>query len=54
MYVAANGHPMNMYLSGDVLTLQNVDKETGEILQKGTLNIKTGKFTLIKECAKKK
>ncbi len=52
MYVAANKEPLNMYLTGDVLTLQNVDRETGEILQKGTLNIKTGKFTLVKEWKK--
>ena len=49
MYVGANKEPLNMYLSGNLLTLQNLDRYTGQIVQKGTLNIKTGEFILLKE-----
>ena len=52
MYVGANKERLDMYLSGDLLTLQNVDRYTGEIVQKGTLNIKTGEFILLKEWKK--
>ena len=52
MYVGANKEPLNMYLSGDLLTLQNLDRYTGQIVQKGTLNIKTGEFILLKEWKK--
>ena len=49
MPVPAGVYPLDIYLSGDVLTMQNVDRETSEILQKSTLNIKTGKFTQVKK-----
>ncbi len=49
MSVPAGSYPLNIYMTGDTLTLQNVDSETGKILQKATLNITTGKFKQLQE-----
>ena len=49
MPVPYGNYPLNMYLTGNLLTLQNIDGESGKILQKATLDIKTGKFTLVQK-----
>ena len=40
---------LNISISGDILTLTNSSSETGEVIQQGKLNIKNGKFTVIKQ-----
>ena len=52
MPVPAGVSVLNIHLSGDVLTMENVDNESGKTLQKATLNIKTGKFTQVQKWAK--
>ena len=44
MKVPANTNVLNISLSGDVLTMENLTRDTGETIQKATLNIKTGKY----------
>ena len=44
MSVPVNTNVLNISLSGDILTMENVDRETGKTIQKATLNIKTGKY----------
>lgn len=44
MKVPANTNVLNISLSGDILTMENVDREIGKTIQKATLNIKTGKY----------
>ena len=44
MKVPANTNVLNISLSGDILTMENVDRETSKTIQKATLNIKTGKY----------
>jgi hypothetical protein len=47
MPVPVNTNVLNISLSGDILTMENVDRETGKTIQKATLNIKTGKYKKI-------
>lgn len=44
MKVPANTNVLNISLSGDILTMENLTRDTGKIIQKATLNIKTGKY----------
>ena len=44
MPVPVNTNVLNISLSGDILTMENVDRETSKTIQKATLNIKTGKY----------
>ncbi len=44
MKVPANTNVLNISLSGDVLTMENLTRDAGETIQKATLNIKTGKY----------
>ncbi|MBR4035338.1 MAG: hypothetical protein IKJ05_01240 [Oscillospiraceae bacterium] len=48
MKVPVNTNVLNIYLSGDVLTMENLTSDTGKTMQKATLNIRTGKFSKIK------
>ncbi len=47
MKVPADTKILNISLSGDILTMENVDSTTGKTIQKATLNISTGKFKKI-------
>lgn len=47
MKVPANTKILNISLSGDILTMENMDSTTGKTVQKATLNISTGKFKKI-------
>lgn len=44
MPVPVNTNVLNISLSGDVLTMENLAGDTGKTIQKATLNIKTGKY----------
>lgn len=44
MPVPVNTNVLNISLSGDILTMENLTMDTGKTIQKATLNIKTGKY----------
>ena len=44
MSVPVNTNVLNISLSGDVLTMENLAGDTGKTIQKATLNIKTGNY----------
>lgn len=44
MPVPVNTNVLNISLSGDILTMENLTRDTGKTIQKATLNIKTGKY----------
>ena len=49
MKVPRDTNILNISISGDILTMTNSSRETGEVIQQGKLNIKNGKFTVIKQ-----
>ena len=49
MKVPRDTNILNISISGDTLTLTNSSRETGKVIQQGKLNIKNGKFTVIKQ-----
>ena len=49
MKVPSDTNILNISISGDIITMTNSSRETGEVIQQGKLNIKNGKFTVIKQ-----